>query len=175
MRARTLKILFSHLNLNPQQILALGQKGSEDQIKEGLRDKKDREAKVSSAATCLSKEFRDWWTRGNYTFHFKVDGDHFFIKVSDSERPVEIELESRSKGLQWFFSFFLVFLEESKGQHKNCILLLDEPGLHLHPNAQKDLIKFFGKLSEENQLIYTTHLPFLVDHQNLDRVKAVYT
>ena len=54
-------------------------------------------------------------------------------------------------------------------------MLLDEPGLHLHPNAQKDLIKFFGKLSEGNQLIYTTHVPFLVDHHNLDRVKAVYT
>ena len=37
------------------------------------------------------------------------------------------------------------------------------------------MIKFFGKLSEKNQLIYTTHLPFLVDHQTLDRVKAVYT
>ena len=38
-----------------------------------------------------------------------------------------------------------------------------------------DLIRFFGQLSEKNQLIYTTHLPFLVDHNSLDRVKAVYT
>ncbi len=37
------------------------------------------------------------------------------------------------------------------------------------------MIKFFHQLSEKNQLIYTTHLPFLVDHNSLDRVKAVYT
>ena len=178
MRARTLKTLFGHLKLDPQEILELGQESrSEDdaQIEEELSNKKDREAKVSSAATRLTTEFRNWWTRGDYVFHFKVDGDYFFIKVSDADRHVEIELESRSKGLQWFFSFFLVFLAEREGEHRDCILLLDEPGLHLHPNAQKDLIKFFAKLSERNQLIYTTHLPFLVDHQNLDRVKAVYT
>ena len=97
-----------------------------------------------------------------------------FLSVM-TNAPEKIELESRSKGLQWFFSFFLVFLAESKDVHKNCVLLLDEPGLGLHPTAQADLIRFFNQLSDTNQLIYTTHLPFLVDHNNLDRVKAVYT
>ncbi len=68
-----------------------------------------------------------------------------------------------------------MFLAESKDNHRDCILLLDEPGLSLHPNAQTDLIRFFEQLSQNNQLIYTTHLPFLVDHNSLDRVKAVYT
>ncbi len=54
------------------------------------------------------------------------------------------------------------------------ILLLDEPGLSLHPIAQYDLAKFFKKLSEDNQLIYTSHSPFLVDMDNLGNVKAVY-
>ena len=53
-------------------------------------------------------------------------------------------------------------------------MLLDEPGLSLHPLAQYDLAKFFRKLSEENQLIYTSHSPFLVDMDNLANVKAVY-
>lgn len=72
------------------------------------------------------------------------------------------------------FSFFLVFLVETKEGHSNTILLLDEPGLSLHPLAQYDLAKFFRKLSEENQLIYTSHSPFLVDMDNLANVKAVY-
>lgn len=94
--------------------------------------------------------------------------------MSDSLRPEPIELEGRSRGLQWFFSFFLVFLVETKEGHSNTVLLLDEPGLSLHPLAQYDLAKFFRKLSDDNQLIYTSHSPFLVDIDNLANVKAVY-
>lgn len=184
MKARTLKILFNYLKLNPDEIHKLGLENSpnndpsqktQTQIDSESRNKLERSAKLDSAGTRLTKQFRDWWTQGNYVFHFIADGNYFRILVSDSERPERIELESRSKGLQWFFSFFLVFLAESEEEHQDCILLLDEPGLSLHPNAQTDLIRFFSKLSEKNQLIYTTHLPFLVDHNSLDRVKAVYS
>ena len=86
---------------------------------------------------------------------------------------MEIELEARSKGFQWFFSFYLVFLVESEGGYKDTILLLDEPGLHLHPTAQQELIAFFEKLSETNQLAYTTHSPFLIDGEHLHRIRPV--
>lgn len=185
MKARTLKILFGHLKLNPDEILQLGREAASPNndpkqksaplIEKESRNKQERYAKVTSAASRLTSQFRDWWTQGNYVFHFNADGEYFRILVSDSTRPSPIELESRSKGLQWFFSFFLVFLAESDDNHRDCILLLDEPGLSLHPNAQTDLIRFFDRLSKSNQLIYTTHLPFLVDHNNLDRVKAIYT
>lgn len=184
MKARTLKILFNYLKLNPDEIHKLGLENSpnndpsqktQTQIDSESRNKLERSARLDSAGTRLTKQFRDWWRQGNYVFHFIADGNYFRILVSDAERPERIELESRSKGLQWFFSFFLVFLAESEEEHQNCILLLDEPGLSLHPNAQNDLIRFFSKLSEKNQLIYTTHLPFLVDHNSLDCVKAVYS
>jgi predicted ATP-dependent endonuclease of OLD family len=86
---------------------------------------------------------------------------------------VRIELEGRSRGFQWFFSFYLVFLVESEEGHKDAILLLDEPGLHLHPTAQQELIAFFERLSHDNQLIYTTHSPFLIDGEHLHRVRPV--
>ena len=103
-----------------------------------------------------------------------ADGDYFRIWVSDSIRPAEVSLELRSTGLQWFLSFYLVFLVESQDVHKNAILLLDEAGLTLHPLAQKDLAKFFNKLSQTNQIINTTHSPFIVDTNNIDRCKVVY-
>lgn len=40
--------------------------------------------------------------------------------------------------------------------------------------SQRDLSLFFENLSSTNQLLYTTHSPFLVDADHLDRVKAVY-
>ncbi|HYH00958.1 MAG TPA: AAA family ATPase [Terriglobales bacterium] len=129
---------------------------------------------LQAASAKLTKEFREWWKQGEYRFRFEADGDHFRIWVSDDKRPEEVELEGRSTGLQWFLSFYLVFLVESRDAHEGAILLLDEPGMSLHPLAQKDLSGFFDGLSEKNQILYTTHSPFLIDPDRLDRARKVY-
>ena len=130
---------------------------------------------LQSASADLTSRFREWWKQGDYQFRFQADGNHFRIWVSDERRPEQIELEGRSSGLQWFFSFYLVFLVEAEDSHEDAILLLDEPGLSLHPVSQQDLSNFFRSLAEKNQLLYTTHSPFMVDSDRLDRVKAVFT
>lgn len=194
-KVRTLQVLFKYVKLSPQEIYELGNdqkvikirvnpnnaeigseevEPTEEEIQEWADKKRERGVLLRSAASELTKSFREWWMQGDYIFSFEADGHHFRINVSDSLRPESIELEGRSRGLQWFFSFFLVFLVETKEEHSNSILLLDEPGLSLHPIAQYDLAKFFRKLSEDNQLIYTSHSPFLVDMDNLSNVKVVY-
>jgi predicted ATP-dependent endonuclease of OLD family len=52
--------------------------------------------------------------------------------------------------------------------------LLDEPGLHLHIRAQQKLLAFFQKVSGKNQLVYTSHSPFMVDPDELDNVRTVF-
>lgn len=177
-KSRSLKVLFEFVKLQPKEILELGQETPQNanaQTIEAEREKKKkREILLQSASNKLTDEFRGWWKQGNYRFRFQADGNHFRIWVSDDLRTEEVELEGRSRGLQWFFSFFLVFLVESKDAHSNCILLLDEPGLSLHPLAQYDLIKFFETISTDNQLLYTTHSPFLVNPNDLGNVKALY-
>ncbi len=176
-KSRTLKVLFEFVKLSPQEILELGTEAesaqlTEDAIIADARKKKEREILLTSASTQLTGKFKDWWKQGNYRFRFNADGNHFRIWVSDDVRPEEIELEGRSTGLQWFFSFYLVFLVESQDSHQGTILLLDEAGLSLHPLAQRDLSNFFDSLS--NQIVYTTHSPFLVEPDALDRVRSVY-
>jgi ABC-type cobalamin/Fe3+-siderophores transport system ATPase subunit/predicted ATPase len=182
-KARTLKVLFEYVRLSPQEILDLGTPAPIDPkgaaptqaaIDEAARRTKERTILLRSADTELTKSFRDWWKQGDYRFRFAADGDHFRIWVSDERRPEEIELESRSTGLQWFFSFFLVFLVERRDAHRGAVLLLDEPGLSLHPLSQRDLSVFFENLSHTNPIIYTTHSPFMVDADHLDRVRLVY-
>lgn len=188
-------MLFKYVKLSPLEIYELGndrkviiktvdnyqreisveeEELTEEEIQNWADKKRERGILLRSAAAQLTKSFKEWWLQGDYIFDFEADGQHFRINVSDSLRPEAIELEGRSRGLQWFFSFFLVFLVETKESHDNTVLLLDEPGLSLHPIAQYDLAKFFRKLSEDNQLIYTSHSPFLVDMDNLANVKAVY-
>lgn len=136
--------------------------------------KRTRSILLQSAGTQLTERFAEWWHQGDYRFRFEADGHHFRIWVADARRPQEVELEHRSTGLQWFLSFFLVFLQEAKGAHANSVLLLDEPGLSLHPLAQRDLSAFFEGLAATNQLIYTSHSPFLVDSDRLGRARKVF-
>ena len=184
-KVRTLRVLFDFVKLNPQEVLDLGKdpvkivldaygrgiikSPDDEEIAEATEQKTARAILLNSASTDLTRKFKEWWKQGNYIFRFQADGEFFKIWVSDDKRPEEIELERRSTGLQWFLSFFLVFLVESQEAHKGAVLLLDEAGLLLHPLAQKDLIAFFDNLAKTNQMIYTTHSPFLVDTSNIDR------
>lgn len=181
-RARTLRVLFDFVRLKPSEILELGKdvddrsgnRPTDVQIQAINEKKKERSVLLQSAGTELTTKFREWWRQGEYRIRFEADGNHFRIWVSDDKRPEEIELEGRSTGLQWFLSFYLIFLVESRAAHNGAILLLDEPGHSLHPLAQKDLAVFFENLAGKNQLMYTTHSPFLVDADHLDRVRAVF-
>ncbi len=181
---RTVRVLFEYTELDPQELINLDEERNEtvNSLKNPaeiermnkIADKKaERQILLQSASEKLTKGFKNWWQQGEYKFRFTIDGKYFKIWVSDNKRPVEVGLENRSTGLQWFLSFFLVFLVEANESHKNAILLLDEAGLTLHPLAQKDLIRFFNSLSKENQIILTTHSPFLVDSNNVDCVRAV--
>lgn len=185
-KIRTLKVLFDYVNLSPDEIMEMGQYSyrikeygtitelTDEQIKTGQEKTKEREVLLNSASTKLTKDFKEWWKQGDYIFDLRADGEYFRIWVSDEKRPARIPLEDRSTGLQWFLSFFMVFLVESKDSHKNCVLLLDEAGTSLHPMSQKDLLNFFENLSITNQIITTTHSPFLVDVNHLERTKVVF-
>jgi predicted ATP-dependent endonuclease of OLD family len=181
-KVRTLKVLFEFVGLKPQEILELcrdfktspQREPTQEEIATIAEKKKERSILLQSASAKLTLKFKEWWKQGEYRFNFEADGDHFRIWVSDDKRPEQVELEGRSTGLQWFLSFYLVFLVESQDEHAGAILLLDEPGMSLHPLAQRDLSAFFDGLAENNQLIYTTHSPFLVDPDRLDRARKVY-
>lgn len=184
-RIRTVNAMFKHVNLTVQEIAELGheraqqaraqnQKPTDEMIAQDQEHKEARAIKLNSASLDITQRFNEWYGQRRHTIDYQADGDYFRIWVADDRRPdVKIELEGRSKGFQWFFSFYLVFLVESGEGHKGAILLLDEPGLHLHPTAQQELIAFFERLAEDNQLIYTTHSPFLIDGEHLHRVRPV--
>jgi hypothetical protein len=137
-KARTLRVLFSFVRLQPKEILELGRdfattddrKPSETEIAEIATKKRERTILLNSAGTDLTKRFKDWWKQGDYTFEFQADGDHFRIWVSDSRRPEKVELEDRSSGLQWFLSFYLIFLVESSRDHRGGFCFLMNPGCH---------------------------------------------
>ena len=184
-RIRTINAMFKHVQLTAKEIANLGhekaaaaklagQEVTEEMIQGDQESKELRSVKLNSASLDISKKFSQWFGQREHKIKYQADGQYFRIWVSDDRRPdVDIELESRSKGFQWFFSFYLVFLVESDEGHEDAILLLDEPGLHLHPTAQQELMSFFDNLAAGNPLIYTTHSPFLIDGARIERIRPV--
>lgn len=173
-RLRTTKCLFQHVGLDLAVIQKLDPTQGEKNVEELRRMADERAIRMSSASAAMTQKFSEWWEQRKHKFRYQVDSRFFRVWVSDDLDASEIELDQRSAGMQYFFSFYLVFLVEAKGEYKNAILLLDEPGLHYHGTAQQKNVKFFEKLSKENQILYSTHSPFMVDPDHLERVRIVY-
>lgn len=150
-----------------------GLKIDEEVTKGNSPDREQRQYDLDDAAATLTKTIEDRWKQKKYEIQFRADGQQFFTFVKDEKDPALIKLEERSKGFQWFFSFDLMFMYESHGSFKNCILLLDEPGLHLHPDGQKDLLSRLEYYAQENTLIYTSHLPFMIDLQKPEGIRVI--
>ncbi|ULQ57137.1 AAA family ATPase [Flavihumibacter rivuli] len=95
------------------------------------------------------------------------------IRVKNRRSGVSLPLKNRSKGFNWFFSFLVWFKKIQEDKDSNYILLLDEPGLNLHASAQANLLHFLNDLSEDYQIIYTTHSPFMIESKDLHKVRTV--
>ncbi|MBI5536873.1 MAG: AAA family ATPase [Deltaproteobacteria bacterium] len=173
---RTQTALFEWAHVQPKELLDLGIVKQQNEA-QGLveRRKEERRTLLESASFSLTGDWKEWWPQQReHKLHMSADGDDLVLQVSDDKNPWKVDFQERSRGFQWFFSFYLTFLVESGKAHQGAILLLDEPGLHLHVTAQQRLLSFFQRVSERNQLIYTSHSPFMVDPDHLDNVRTVY-
>lgn len=162
---KTFLALLSLSNLDLDELVQLGQ-GDAETIKQ-------RQYSLAGGAEILTRTISDRLRQRRYEVEYRTDIQHFFTYVKDDRDSSLIELEERSKGFQWFFSFDLMFMHKSEETFEGCVILLDEPGLHLHPEAQKDLLRRFEQYAKENTLLYTTHLPFMIDLNYPDRIRVL--
>ena len=80
--------------------------------------------------------------------------------------------EIRSKGKQWFLTFYIKVTARAL-EEANNIILIDEPGLFLHAKAQRDILRKLEECCQKNQIIFTTHSPYLILSNKLNRVRLV--
>jgi len=172
---RTQLALFEWAHLDAAELQRLGLPRQTNEAQELVERRKDERARLlESASYQLSGDWVDWWDQRTHILDITADGDELELRVSDNVNPWKIPFGERSRGFQWFFSFYLTFLVESGKAHRGAIILLDEPGLHLHPTAQEKLLAFFQRISKKNQIIYSSHSMFMVDPNHVDNVRTVY-
>jgi len=129
---------------------------------------------AEEASRIITEQIRRVWSQ-EQTIEIKlnVNGRVLYIDFADSTTVLDTP-ESRSLGFRWYLSFYVNFIAQTfEGRSNEYIFLIDEPGIHLHPAGQKDLIRVLEDLSLKNQIIYTTHSPFLIDRQYPERVFLV--
>ena len=139
------------------------------------QDHETRQLLANRAGAVVTNKIRELWTDRELRIRFNLDADHFDTLVSDpaSYYPVEINLNERSRGFKWFFSFYIAFAADTTGgPAEDAILLLDEPGLHLHAIAQRDLLDHFAT-DFENTILYTTHSPFMIPVDDLPSIRTL--
>lgn len=95
------------------------------------------------------------------------------VRVRDRRHKYTNNFDRRSSGFRWFFSFLAAFTDFER-RNEPTIVLLDEPALTLHGRAQADFLFFIeDRLASQHQVLYTTHSPFMVQADHLERVRVV--
>ena len=162
---KTFLMILNLSGLDLDNLVELGQGDAET--------RKQRQFNLAEGAATLTRLISERLRQRNYEVEYDVDGQDFFTFIKDDHDPSLIQLEERSKGVKWYFSFDLMFMHESKETFEGCVILLDEPGLHLHPEAQKNLLVGLEEYAKGNTLLYTTHLPFMLDLNHPDRIRVL--
>ncbi len=147
----------------------------------------DIKVELESASINITDEIFEYWHQNRQLkVEFDVsqadprdpaplnEGKILHVRIENSRHRVTVSFDERSKGFVWFFSFLAYFSHLEETESSDLVILLDEPGTALHAMAQKDFLRFMDeRLAPRCQVVYSTHSPFMVDLQKLQRVRTV--
>lgn len=120
----------------------------------------------------IQKKFNYFYDE-NESIKIKVSFDYNCLKILVKINEDTTYISERSNGLRWFLNIFIDLISK-KITDSNIVYLLDEPGIYLHVNAQRELLKLLKNLcNDRNQLVYTTHSPYMIDTENIINVRAI--
>jgi energy-coupling factor transporter ATP-binding protein EcfA2 len=145
-------------------------------------------ARLESISGTLTTQLYDAWRQNanseievDHTYEDRTDGvpgkDLILkVRVKDKRHGHGVPVDRRSSGFVWFFSFLINFSQiRDRFPEKDLVILLDEPGTSLHGLAQLDFLNVIEEqlVAQDHQVIYTTHQPFLVDPDHIERARPV--
>lgn len=112
----------------------------------------------------VSKSVTEQGVQSTLAGVWKIDGREFnYTEFSDGEKTL--------------FAYVLLFFLMSQNKNirlKESIIIIDEPELHLHPDAEIDLITGIRNIIEDaGQLWIATHSINILSHLNIDEVFMV--
>lgn len=137
-------------------------RGSSDRSKEKHKD---------DINITLNEDYKKFWTQDMSNLSISWDSNNLCFWIKEDRYPYEPKI--RSKGRQWHLAFYIRVTARAKEDVSN-IILIDEPGLFLHAQAQKDILQKLEDSAREVQLIFSTHSPYLLEPEKLHRIKLIH-
>lgn len=128
----------------------------------------------------VTNKFKEIFKQVDDDFKLKIKIDSatksvFFSTQDKTTDTMSIPIDMRSEGFKWYLSIYLTLYNYIENNDiNNKVLLLDEPNLYLHAEAQKDLLERVLKQEFKNiQIVYTTHSPYMIDPSNTNSIKII--
>lgn len=120
-------------------------------------DSGEKRTQLDTGNRRLDDFFGQAWNQSNISVNIDVDETGLLTHVIDLDTRRYTRIEERSEGLRAFITL-AVFLG-SQDLDVPPILLIDEAELHLHSDAQADLVGGLLKQVNATQVWHTTHSP----------------
>ena len=118
----------------------------------------------------VREDYQTFWTQDltNLAIDWDSNNLNFFVREGDNFYPPNM----RSKGKQWHLAFYIRVSARAREDVDN-VILIDEPGLYIHAKAQEDILRKLEDCAKHAQIIYSTHSPYLIEIDNLHRVRLI--
>ena len=127
---------------------------------------------LRKASKKITEEIKKLWKQEEININIIKVEESLSISI-DEDVSVNSTPNERSEGFQWFLAFIMKFVSNSELYSKKNIILFDEPAIRLHPRGQKDFLRTIENISNENQIIYTSHSPFLINRNFPHRIRML--
>lgn len=82
----------------------------------GADEHEERSQLLNRAGAVISSRLRERWKDRSLKVRYNLDGNHLDTLVSDpnTSYDVEVNLDERSRGLRWFFAFYVTFTADTQ-------------------------------------------------------------
>ncbi|MFY4816269.1 ATP-dependent nuclease [Haloarcula sp. AONF1] len=144
------------------------------------KDEFEKIQTTNQIETEITGEVNNSWTQKQIKLDIDFNGSEFYLSIRDTELTGQGQVtrkprrpEERSKGFQWFLSFYIKLNALDNARNKNVVMLLDDPAVYLHPEGKRDWLETIEKISGNNQIVYTSHSPYLIRKEYPSRIRLV--
>ncbi|HEY3558875.1 MAG TPA: AAA family ATPase [Kribbella sp.] len=119
-----------------------------------------------------------WWSQDE-DFALRVSPrEHELVFTIRDRTGTDYSFSERSRGLTYFLSYFVQLWSHDRPAVPE-VLLMDEPDAYLSAVGQQDLLRILEHYAHpdnserEDQVVYVTHSPFLINRNAGHRVRVV--
>ena len=121
---------------------------------------------VSKKATQVFRTI--WQDFKDTSIELRKDGTEILVKIANKAK---YSCEDRSDGFKKFISILLMLSTQTRTNKigERDIILIDEPDQSLYPTSARHLRDELLKIAEKAKVIYSTHSPYMIDSDCIDR------